>query len=59
LQDYNNFNNNQPASHAIVLQIISLESQITNRRIREAVLGMDNGWLEDINDQIEALRAQL
>ncbi len=27
-------------------EILRLESQITPRRIREAVLGIDNGWLD-------------
>lgn len=40
-------------------QIQALEAQITDRRIREAILGSDSGWLRDINNQIAALRAQL
>lgn len=40
-------------------QIVVLEYQQTPRRIREALLGTDNGWLADIESQIEALRAQL
>lgn len=40
-------------------QIVVLESQQTPRRIREAALGIDNGWLAGIEAQIEALRAQL
>ncbi len=39
--------------------IVALESQQTPRRIREATLGIDNGWLAGIEAQIEALRAQL
>jgi hypothetical protein len=38
-------------------QILNLESQITPRRLREAVLGVDGGWLLSINNQINALRA--
>jgi hypothetical protein len=40
-------------------QIAALESAITPRRIREAVLGIDGGWLIDADAQIAALRAQL
>ena len=47
------------ASELIKIQIAELEATITDRRIREAVLGIDNGWLKDINDQIVTLRATL
>jgi len=40
-------------------QIIALESQQTPRRMREALLGTDNGWLAGIESQIEILRARL
>lgn len=40
-------------------QITQLETTITSRRIRESILGLDNGWLKDVNSQIAALRAQL
>lgn len=43
----------------LLLQINSLEGTITARRLREAVLGTDNGWLANIEDEIEDLRAQL
>lgn len=43
----------------ILKQIIELESQVTQRRIREAVLGVDNGWLANIESQIAELRARL
>ena len=36
--------------------IAALEATITPRRIREAILGTDNGWLADIEQQIEVLR---
>jgi hypothetical protein len=39
--------------------IMALESSITPRRTREAILGTDNGWLADIESQIETLRSQL
>ena len=50
---------NPPADELIKRQIVALESQQTPRRIREALLGTDNGWLAGIEAQIEALRAQL
>lgn len=43
----------------LIAQIETLEAQQTPRRIREAALGTDNGWLADLNNQIAALRAQL
>jgi hypothetical protein len=39
--------------------IFALESSITPRRTREAILGTDNGWLADVESQIETLRTQL
>ena len=41
---------------AIIKQITTLEATITNRRLREHMLGSDNGWLASINDQITVLR---
>jgi len=43
----------------LLSQITTLEASITQRRQREAILGIDNGWLEDVNAQIVALRAKL
>lgn len=40
-------------------QIYALEATITQRRIREAVLGTDNGWLAIVDLQIAELRALL
>ena len=40
-------------------QIAALEASITPRRLREAVLGVDNGWLRQRNDEIAALRAKV
>jgi hypothetical protein len=40
-------------------QICELESLITVRRQREAILSIDNGWLADIEIQIGQLRQQL
>lgn len=59
LQDYNNFNSNQTLPNPIIQQIIDLEKTITQRHIREAVLGIDNGWMAAIEVQIEKLRGQL
>ena len=42
----------------IVLQIFELERSITIRRLSEAILGMDNGWLKKVHAQISALRAK-
>lgn len=36
-----------------------VESQIATRRLREAVLSTDGGWLADANARIAALRATL
>jgi len=43
----------------IFAQIAALEQTVTERRIREAILGVDNGWLVNVNNQIAALRGQL
>jgi hypothetical protein len=40
-------------------QIRSLEATVTPRRLRDAILGTDNGWLANVETQIDALRAQL
>lgn len=40
-------------------QIALLESRMTFRRLREAVLGTDNGWLKNLDSQIASLRDQL
>jgi hypothetical protein len=40
-------------------QIYALEDTITPRRRDEAILGQDDGWLENTRAQIAALRAQL
>lgn len=48
------------ANHAAALQQIhSLEMTVTARRLREAMLGMDGGWLANVNSQITTLRGQL
>ena len=50
---------NTHAEDATKLQIIALESQITPRRIREALLSGDHSFIESIEAQIAALRSQL
>lgn len=40
-------------------QIYALEGTVTPRRIREAVLGVDGGWLARVEAQIVALRGEL
>lgn len=47
------------ANQQVLAQIASLEATITQRRVREAVLGTDNGWLANVEAQIGALRQQL
>ena len=50
----------QPTANDLIMQqIADLESTVTERRYREAVLGIDNGWLKDLNDDIASLRVQL
>lgn len=52
---------NQAAAHktSITNQITALEAQVTGRRIREAIRGSGKQWLDGVDDQIAALRAQL
>jgi hypothetical protein len=50
----------QPTStQTILAKIVELESTVTNRRIRESVLGVDNGWMKLVDDQIADLRKGL
>jgi len=44
---------------AIRLRIAEIESAVTPRRIREAVLGTDDAWLAKRNAEIKALRGKL
>ena len=43
----------------IKADIAALEEKVTPRRTREAILGTDNGWLEEQEAAIAALRTQL
>ncbi len=47
------------ANDAIKSEILAIEATMTKRRIREAVLGTDGGWLAAREADIVALRAQL
>lgn len=47
------------AEGTIKMQIGAIENTVTPRRLREAALGVDGGWLKDVEDQIAALRAKL
>lgn len=49
----------QTANDEILRQIFNLELTVSNRRIREAILGIDDGWLKATNDKIVALRTQM
>ena len=40
-------------------EIARLEGQVTQRRIREAIIGIDDGWLVDQDNLITAERAKL
>jgi hypothetical protein len=44
---------------AALQSIIVLENKITSRRLREAVLGIDGGWLASVEAEIAALRSGL
>jgi hypothetical protein len=48
-----------PQPPSIEQQIIALETLVTPRRMREATLGIDNGWLADIDAKIANLRLQM
>lgn len=39
--------------------ITNLESSVTQRRIRDAILGTDNGWLKNVEEQIATIRSTL
>ena len=48
-----------PPPPTVLEQIRTLESKVTQRRLREALLGTDGGWLAGIDAQIADLRAQI
>lgn len=43
----------------VLEQIRALEAEISPRRLREAILGKDSGWLENQEEAIDSLRGQL
>jgi hypothetical protein len=43
----------------LVAQILDLEATVTPRRLREAALGIDGGWLKATDDSIAALRKKM
>lgn len=47
------------ARDLIIARIAELEGSATPRRMREAALGTDGGWLKALDAQIAALRATL
>lgn len=47
------------SAQVALARITELESSVSDRRIREAILGIDDGWLANIEAQIAVLRAQL
>ena len=49
----------QKKKYDLSKQIKNLEAQQTPRRVREAALGLDDGWLKNLDDQIKTLRTQL
>lgn len=49
----------QIESKRVLNEILALEASITPRRTREAILGIDNGWLAAQDAAIAALRAKL
>lgn len=48
-----------PDNEVALKEISVLEAQITPRRLREAVLGKDSGWLDDVESQIIELRKRI
>lgn len=49
----------QAAQNTPLRRIKELEATVTPRRLREAILGQDSGWLVALDDEIAALRGQL
>lgn len=50
----------ETAKREALQQIAALESQVTQRRLREAVLSLEGGaWLQSIETQIATLRSTL
>lgn len=52
-------NTKRLSNRNILAQISAIEATVTDRRLREAVLGIDGDWLAATNTTITNLRAQL
>lgn len=49
-----------PSQYELTLaNITALEQSVTQRRVREAVLGVDGGWLKDLDARVTALRGEV
>lgn len=60
LHDGDEFAAPEPNNISVTLRAIRiLEASVTPRRIREAILEIDNGWLENVESQIAELRENL
>jgi len=46
-------------AHPLFIKMLELEATVTPRRLREAILGIDNEWLKDLEERISELRSQL
>lgn len=46
-------------NQVVLSKIAAMESSVTQRRIREAILGIDGGWLKNIDAQIAIERKSL
>lgn len=49
----------QAANVTVLTEIATLEAGQTPRRLREAVLALDGGWLAQLNQRIALIRARL
>jgi activator of 2-hydroxyglutaryl-CoA dehydratase len=52
-------NQTQIEKNQVLNEIKAIEAMITSRRTREAILGIDSGWLAEQDIKISALREQL
>jgi hypothetical protein len=49
-----------PSGQAVAMAaIMALEATVTQRRLRDAILGTDGGWLKDVEAKISVLRSKL
>ena len=59
LAQYNAEQAQTNARLSVLRKIRKLENQVTIRRLREAILGIDNGWLANQESLIAAERSKL